>query len=361
MQILTRRINAQTKIVVRRMLPMPGEVLVQRGQVLEPLNVVARAQTPHRYRLIDVTRQLGQSNPDMSQVMLKAEGDKVTANEVIARTKGGLTLFQRPLRAPAAGRIAAIGPGWVLLETKRGMIEVQAFIHGIVSRIIPDRGVVIEASGTIIEAACGFGGEAYGPLKRLVNTPFDMVTAEAIDESLKNSIILAGRTITEETLRQAQAKQVRGVIVGSIDAALMRLDPPVKVRVVATEGFGDRPISPYTFGLLGTLVGEVSIRGRTPVLSRTAAPDMADNWPVILASSSKASTLAGLPAETKPEFKVGSRVRVTQGRFAGASGVVKALPNKAQPTPSGVVVPSAQVALAEGSPMIPLANLEQVV
>jgi hypothetical protein len=359
-----RKINGQSKVTVRRMLPVPGEVLVQRGQQVEALTIVARAHAPHRYRLINVARQLGQSNIDMEQVMLKAEGDEVKANEVIARLKGGLHFLQRAARTPAAGQIAAVGPGWVLLETEDAAIELPAFINGIVARIIPDRGIIIEASGAIIEAACGFGGEAYGPLKRMVDTPFETAALEAIDENVKNMIILAGRSLDEETLRRAEEAQVRGIIVGSLDAALLSLEPPVKVSVVATEGFGDISMSPYAFGVLGTLDGrEVSIRGHTPHL--LPAPDEAfeEVQPLILATSNKASALAAVSADKKttPPLAPGSRVRVTRGRFLGASGTVMTLPPKPQTTETGLTAPGAIVNLGDTSPYIPLANLEQLI
>ncbi|MCK6625785.1 MAG: hypothetical protein L6R45_11495 [Anaerolineae bacterium] len=364
MQLPERRINAQSKVTLRRILPLPGEVLVQRGQQVEALTVVARAQTPHRYRLINVARQLGQPQVEMERVMLKEEGDEVKAHEVIARVQGGLPFLQRAARAPAAGQIAAIGPGWVLLETESTLVELPAFINGIIARIIPDRGVVIEASGAVIEAACGFGGETYGPLKRLVNNSSDILGPEAIDENLRNMIILAGRSLDEETLRQAEAAQVRGVIVGSIDTALLNLDPPVKVRVVATEGFGDIPMSPYTFGILGTLDGkEVSIRGHTPHLAPLPGQTQADSQPIIMATSNKASALAALSAEkgSSSVLAVGSRVRVTAGQYLGASGTIATLPLQPRASASGLVAPGAIVNLGEASPYIPLANLEQVV
>jgi hypothetical protein len=364
MQLPERRINGQSKVVIRRMLPVPGEVMVQRGQQVEALTIVAQAHAPHRYRLINVSRQLAQPNVEMDQVMLKGEGDEVKANEVIARVKGGLPFLQRAARAPAAGRIAAIGPGWMVLETEGTLVELPAFINGIVSRVISDRGVVIEASGAVIEAACGFGGEAYGPLKRMVDTPFETVTPEAIDENLKNMIILAGRSLDEETLRQAEAAQVRGMIVGSIDAALLYLDPPIKVRVVATAGFGDIPMSPYTFGILGTLDGkEVSIRGHTPQLFPSAGQTLDEVRPIILATSNKASSLAAVSAEQeiKHTLAVGSRVRVTRGQFFGGTGTITTLPPKPQATANGLVMPGAIVNLGNESPYIPLANLEQVI
>lgn len=364
MQLPERKINAQSKVTVRRMLPISGEILVQRGQTVEALDVVARAEMPHRYHVIDVARLLAQPNVEMSEVMLKAEGDLVEANEVIAQASGGLPFLQRKVRAPVAGYLAAIGPGWALLESEHTQVELLAFINGLVSRIIPDRGVVLEASGVMIEAACGFGGEAYGTLKRLVNNSFETITAETIDANLKNTIILAGRSIDEETLRQAEAEEVQGIIVGSIDASLLNLDPPVKVKVVATEGFGNVPMSSHTFGILGTLGGrEVSIRGQTPNFSLSPSRDADDTRPVILATSGKASTLAALSAEkeVKRPLEIGCRVRITRGHFLGASGTIKALPAKPQSTETGLLAPGAVVTLPDASPYIPLANLEQIV
>jgi hypothetical protein len=364
MQLPERKINVQSKVTVRRMLPISGEILVQRGQTVEALDVVAQAQMPHRYHMIDVARQLAQPNVEMSEVMTKSEGDSVEANEVIAQASGGLPFLQRKVRAPVAGYIAATGPGWVLLESEHTQVELLAFINGQVSGIVPDRGVVLEASGVMIEAACGFGGEAYGTLKRLVNDSFETISAAAIDASLKNSIILAGRSVDEEILRQAEAEEVQGIIVGSIDASLLKLDPPVKVKVVATEGFGDMPMSSYTFGILGRLGGrEVSIRGQTPNVSLSPNRDVDDSRHVILATSGKASSLAARSAEkeVKHQLEVGSRVRITRGRFLGASGTIKALPAQPQPTEAGLLAPGAIITLPDASPFIPLVNLEQIV
>jgi len=72
MQLPVATINPDTKITLQRMLPTPGEVLVQTGQQVTALNPVARATIPSRYRVIDVTRQLGRPQVDMDEVMLAA-------------------------------------------------------------------------------------------------------------------------------------------------------------------------------------------------------------------------------------------------------------------------------------------------
>ena len=166
--------------MLQRILPVPGEVLVEPGQKVEALTVVAKAEIPSRYRVINVARQLNRPQVDMSEVMLVEPGDEVEADQVIATLKGRMPFLQRPVRAPSAGQITTIGPGWVLLETERTTLEVQAFINGKVNRIIPGRGVVIGATGAIIEAACGFGGEAHGRLKRLVNSPYEALKVKRL-------------------------------------------------------------------------------------------------------------------------------------------------------------------------------------
>ncbi|MBN1993057.1 MAG: hypothetical protein JW953_10165 [Anaerolineae bacterium] len=360
MQLPGRTINADSSIMINRTLPANGEVLAQRGQQVEALDVVARVELPHRYRIIDVARQLAQPEVDMSRVMLKAVGDWVKAKEVMAVAGGGLPFLQRSARAPAAGYIAAVGPGWVLLETERTIIEIQAFINGVVTKIIPYRGVVIEAHGAMIQAACGFGGEAYGRLHRLAASPFESLPAGALNQGVEQTILVGGRSVDETLLRRAEAMQVRGIIVGSINAALLNLDPPVKVRVVATEGFGHAPMSAYTFALLTALNGRhVSMRGQTPGLASSVQGQPAAP-PVILATTSGLALPNATGAQPAREIKVGSRVRITRGSLLGVTGHIASMPAEPQPVPGGVVAPGAYVTIDKQEHFVPWANLEQV-
>ncbi|HEX9925993.1 MAG TPA: hypothetical protein VGD99_25275 [Anaerolineae bacterium] len=363
LQLPPRTINNNNgRIVVTRLLPVPGEVLVQRGERVEALQAIARTELASRYQVIDIAHGLGLASVDMDEVFLKKQGDAVEATEVIAVKKGGLPMFWRRVRSPAAGHIAATGPGWVLLETGRSTTELQAFINGIVVKVIPDWGVVVEGSGPMIMAACGFGGEAYGPLKRLVNANFETVQAGALDERVDNSIILGGRTVDETILRAAEAAHVRGIVVGSIDAALMKLDPPVKVRVVATEGFGETPMSPYTFGVLATLTEkEVSIRGSTPILFPSGRHSFKTEPPLILASARRVGQNPLVESAAGQEIKAGSRVRVTQGPLLGANGTIASIPPEPKLTEAGLVAAGAYVTINNSPHFIPWANLEHVI
>ncbi len=364
MHLPSTKINPKSRIVLRRVLPVPGDVFVQPGQPVNALTVVAHAEVPSGFMSLDVARQLGQPDIDMDKVLVVDVGDYVDVHAIIASYRGGL--LGKSVKSPVAGHVSAIGPGWILLETERTVTEVQAFINGVVTRIIPDLGAIIEADGAIIEPACGFGGEAYGRLKRIVNSPFEAIAPDAINENFSEAIILGGRTIDEEGLLLAEQWKVRGVIVGSIAASLLDFDGKINVRVVATEGFGDAPMSPYTFGVLTSLSRrEISIRGQSPISSQK--PDnLQTNWaPIILSANPLPGrgNYVGLPAAPKTqlaEAKVGSKVRIVQGELLGSSGTIDLLPPEPQATKAGTVVPGAYIKTNNEVHFVPWANLKLI-
>ncbi|RMF03729.1 MAG: hypothetical protein D6768_05185 [Chloroflexi bacterium] len=349
------------------MLPVPGEILVAPGQPVNALTVVGRAERPTRFRFIDVARRLGRPDIDLDEVLTVDVGDYVEANDVVASGRSSaLSLRENSVKSPVAGYVMAIGPGGILLESEHTVTEIQAFVTGVVTRVIPEKGVIIETDGATIEAVCGFGGEAVGRLLRVVNSPFESMTPDDLNESASETILLGGRSIDEETLRRADEWHVHGIIVGSFPVSLLGLDPPVQVRVVATEGFGQIPMSPHTFGVLTSLSRrEVSIRGQTPGLFGGKPAGPLQEPPIILAPSPLPSrgSYVGLPAAPKieaPTAKVGSKVRVIQGQLLGASGQIDLIPPDAQATEAGIIAPGAFVKLGDGVHFIPWANLQLI-
>lgn len=358
MKLTSRTINPNKKIVITRRLPVPGEVLVQRGQHVAPLQVIARAEVPQRHVVINIAAKLGVSDFEMSDILQKQVGDPVVVNEVIAVKDSKLPFGRLMVKAPVAGYISAIQQTWVLIETQPTTIKLNAFIHGVVTKIIPGYGAIIETGGALIIGSCGFGGETFGPLKRLVNDPLSTISPDDINESHKNSVLLVGRAITLAVLRRAHQMGVRGLIAGSFDASLRR----VKTRVVvtATEGFGDIPISPYTFGLLATLTGkEVSIRGTTPELTVGSLPE---ETPLIVTSTAKSSRLEryGDSFPENSDLEIGSRVRIIHGYLMGANGIVDSIPAEPQQIDTGQVVPGGIVKIDNTRHYIPWANLELI-
>jgi len=349
------------------MLPAAGELLVQPGQAVNALSVVARAELPGQQKVVGVARQLGVPQIDMAEVLRVEVGEFVQKKTVIAAYKRPGALLEQTVRAPVPGVVTAIGPGWILLEVDHRITEVQAFINGVVTRLVGNKGVIVEANGAVIEAVCGFGGEAYGRLNRVVNSPYESLTAKHIGEDCANTILLGGRTLDEEALYAAAAWKVHGIIVGSFPASLLAVDPPVPVRVVATEGYGDISMSPYTFGLLTSLSRrEISIRGHTPPPLGQKSTNPQANQPSIIVATDPLSSRGGfvsltpIPQPEPVEAGVGNKVRVIQGELLGASGVIDLIPPDAQPLTNGIVAPGAYVKLKSDIHFVPWANLKLI-
>ena len=153
---------------------------------------------------------------------------------------------------------------------------------------------------------------------------------------------------------------------GSIDASLLKINPPVNVSVVATEGFGDLPMSTHTFSILTSLSRrEVSIRGQTPNLTFSFEQDQLGQRPVIIIVSSLKSknneTRGRANNDSMEEATVGCRVRVTQGRFLGSVGTIDSIPPELQATQAGVLAPGANVKFGNQIRFVPWVNLEQIV
>jgi len=358
MNLESRTINPNKKIVMARRLPVPGEVLVQRGQQVAPLQVIARTELPRRHIVLNIEAKLGVSDIEVNQFLQKEVGDFVAANEIIAARKSRMPFGGTVVKSPVAGQIVALQQGLILIETQPAAVELHAFIHGLVKKIIPGYGAVIETGGALIAAACGFGGETYGPLHRLVDNPGSAIAADDIHEGHQNLIVLAGRTINLPILRRAHQAGVRGLIAGSFDASLRRVR--TNVVVTATEGFGDIPVSPYTFGVLATLTGkDISIRGSLPALTTGPYPE---DPPLIVTSTAKNSRLEryGDDLPENADLEIGSRVRIIRGRMMGAAGVVDTIPAHAQQIDTGQVIPGVLIKIDNTRHYVPRANLELI-
>jgi hypothetical protein len=70
------RITALTTIRRERLLPAPGQVLVNPGETVGPADAVARCQLPGEVRVLDVSRALGVERTRLAKYMRKAVGHR---------------------------------------------------------------------------------------------------------------------------------------------------------------------------------------------------------------------------------------------------------------------------------------------
>jgi hypothetical protein len=278
----------------------------------------------------------------------------VQANEVLAVPGGILGRLRGGVRSPVDGEIIEIRDGLILIESVGTTFELSAHLKGQVSNVMPNRGVVISAAGTLIQGVWGSGGEAEGVLKVLVDNPQRPLRARSIDVSCHGTIVVGGRILDEKSLEQAVEAKVRGIIVGSVGAELREYVESLPFPVLITEGFGTLSMSEPVFSLLHANVG------REAMLNAETRTRWGGSRPEVLIPLRAEDTMPSETAGPQP-LEVGDHVRLLRAPYEGVLGTITDLPELPRTIETGARLPVAEVELEDGdSVMIPLVNLEAI-
>jgi hypothetical protein len=336
------RSSALTRIKVERTLPAAGELLVQVGETVLASQVIARTTGQNEVYVVNVKGILNMDDLDLSHVMTKERGDRVQTGETIAARPGILPFLHKPCRSPVSGEMKDIAYGWALIETGAEQLDVLAFIPGRVTSVVPHRSATIEAIGAVIEGACGIGKEATGVLKIPINDRTSQVSPDDIGEAFNKTIVVAGAEVSSEMLEQARQVGVAGLIAGGMNSSLLGQRAPLPV--VATEGYGHRPMSQDVFDILKGLEGQqVSLSAR-----------MGQPWdssrPMLIAPRAEASQdeTQALANDTRARpVRVGDKVRAVRSPLSGCVGQIKSMPEEPRRTASGLILTGALVSFPE--------------
>lgn len=351
---VSSRISALTTVRRERLLPGPGQVLVEPGEIVGPADVVARCQLPGAVRVVDISRTLSVPRARAARYMRKSVGDTVQVNELLASPRGLLGPIRRGCRSPVEGQVIEIRDGLILIESAATTFELRAHYRGEVQNVMPNRGIVISVSGVLIQGMWGSGGEAAGVLKMLVDSPLKPLRARAVDVSCHGTIVVGGLIADEEVLEQATEARVRGIVVGGIDAGLRQNLESLPFPVLVTEGFGALPMSPPAFALLQ------SNMGRETLLSADTQTRRGARRPEVLIPFRNGHDTPPEEPDILP-LEVGVTVRALRAPHLGAVGTVVNLPEQPQDIASGARLKVAVVELQDGDQVpIPLANLELI-
>lgn len=348
MQAPVIHVNGLTSIVRERLLPVPGIVLARLNQKVSPLDVIAQTSWAREHLLLDVTRLMRVNSNVADRLITCNVGDRIAAGAVIAAGKG---LFSRRVRAPRDGRVVAVGGGKVLMEVGVTKVELRAGIPGTVVQVLPNRGVVIQTAGALIQGVWGNGRIASGTLVNLAEKPDGILTARRLDVSLRGSIILAGSVNDVETLQAAAGLPVRGLILSSILPSLIQKATEMRYPILLTDGFGSLPMNSMAYKLLSTNVRrDVTVNAEIHDRYSGARPEVIIPLPI--------SEIPLIPREVET-FAPGLQVRMRLAPALGMIGSIVALKPGLTRLPSGLQAPAAEVKLENGEMVIvPLVNLE---
>ena len=199
------RITASTTVRKERRLPLRGSVNCRIGDVVQRHDVVASTELPGNVSTVNLVNRLGVTPGELQRYLLVKEGDSVSAGQPIAETQPLIKWFKTMVTSGIEGKVETISSvtGQVMLREPPSPVEVRAYVDGTVADVIESEGVVVETSGAFIQGIFGVGGECWGPLKLMTDSPETPLKTSDIDDDCRGQILIAGGLIEREAVDRA--------------------------------------------------------------------------------------------------------------------------------------------------------------
>ncbi len=362
------KVLEKTVVIKDRRLPLPGKILIEKGSKVNGTQVVARTNLPGNVQTVNIAGLLGILAEEVEMAMLKKIGEKVKRDEILAQSKGFFGLFKSKVTSPVDGEIESISKitGQVILREPPILVEVIAYIDGIVTDIFTNEGVRIETVASFIQGIFGIGGEVIGELMSVAENPDAPLTVSDIDEKCLNKIIIGGSIVDASALEKALKVGAKGIVVGGIEdkdlKKFLGYDIGVAITgsekrgltLIATEGFGRLRMADRTFKLLNSLAGKkASINGATQIRAGVIRPEVIVPYDLKEKVDIKKSTLQ------EGGLVIGTPIRVIREPYFGKLGKVTNLPAELQVIETEAKVRVLEVELEDKRRVIlPRANVE---
>ncbi len=364
-------VTEHTIIRRRRMLSLPGTVLVASGEAVRADQAVARAELPGKVYPLNLANQLSVSPDEIHEYLIKKAGDRVQKDEILAENKPLIKWLKTEVLSPITGVVESVSPvtGQVLLREPPRVLDLLGYVDGRVVEVIPQQGVVVETDCSLVQGIFGIGGETWGEIVMAVTSPDEELTPRHLIPDMKGKVVVGGSFVSSDGLARAKEIGVAGLVVGGIHDKDLRVllgydlgvaitgTEQVGFTLILTEGFGAIPMAGKTFMLLSAHKGQpASISGATQIRAGVIRPE------IIIPKRAETSSDHGTVAESQREgIRIGDQVRIIRDPLFGKIGEVSSLPFDLQKIPTESDVRVMEVRFGDGSTaVIPRTNIELI-
>jgi len=364
----TPGLKVKRSMIINKMrrLPIPGEVFVKVGDMVDFNTIVARAQIRGDPEIVKAAIMLGVEAEDLPRYVKKKLDERVTKGEVIASYNALFGLIKKQVVSPIDGTIESISnvTGQVIVRGLPVPVDVEAYIPGKVVEVMPNEGAVISTNAAFIQGIFGIGGETHGRLRIAVENPQETLNEEMVTSEDKGRVLIGGSLVTYEALKKAVETGVSCIVAGGIRyrditkfmgteiGVAITGEEEVGLTLIITEGFGKMNMSQHTFDLLKKFEGYMaSVNGATQIRAGVLRPEIIIPHSEALKQSDEDELAMGM--------QPGTPVRIIRQPYFGTIGKVFRLPVELQKLESESLVRVVEVKLDNGEIVtVPRANVE---
>ncbi len=309
-------------------------------------DVIARGYAPAPYMLIDAGAFFGVRNAAALQPLIAVQpGDFVERTQILAQ-KG-----RRRLYSPVTGRVVLIDGTDILLQEESSSVELEAGLNGQVIETRPERGVVIETMGALLQGVWGNGKRAISTLRFAPDAGLEMMQTDELDFDYRGAIIITKQPLTHNSLQTMAEQSFAGVIAPSLENNLIREAQRAPGAILLTEGIGSMRMSLPVVQFLEGVEGRQATLDASWAEGGSARAELIVNVP--LANERPTPPLLNL------SLQLGMIVRVARADGASVFGKVISVPRNPVMLENGLKLPCAQVETVTGERIFaPLSNIE---
>lgn len=309
-------------------------------------DIVARGYEPAPYTLINAGRYFDiKQAAELEPLLVVQAGDFVEHSQILAQ-KG-----RRKLISPVTGRVVLVDGTDILLQKESSSVELEAGLNGQVIETRPERGVVIETMGALLQGVWGNGKRAISTLRFAPDAGLEALKTDELDFDFRGAIIITKQPLTQKALEVMAEQSFSGVIAPTIETNLIRDALNADGAILLTEGIGSMRMSLPVIQFLEGMEGRQATLDASWVEGGSARPELIVNVP--LANERPTPPLLNL------SLQLGMTVRVARADGASVFGRVISVPRNPVMLENGLKLQCAQVETVTGERVFaPLSNIE---
>ena len=253
-----RRLVEGVTYTIERKLPAQGTIFAKLGDEVKPETVIGESKVSAGFRIFKLHELLGVSPKKAKNYLRRTIGARVYQGDVIAEAQKSFGLRSVQFISPIDGVLQHFNEetGQLTMQYAPVTFRLPAGARGKVTQIEPDKSAFVETKASLLFASFTAGRMREGTL-RIVASPNEPISPQAIDSRLAGYVIAGGSTVTKDVVNRALAVGVRGIVCGGISAHdLLSISGEVNsaedvgLTLFITSGLGHMPMEQATYEFL---------------------------------------------------------------------------------------------------------------